>query len=313
MKPLSELLTPATLAPLFAAFYDASDGYETYRKKAREIVWPAIRGHLEGLQAAGKLAPIPNSKGRSTNFLDAWNVMATGEGSGYSKPEYMWNDILQPVCHPILFNALDELRETAKQLGSMTDAEKNACDRLIAAIETGFIRRYEAGDHECRNTGDRLSLEIKGWQPHFLLYKAGKFVPMEEVPEFGIVELDVELKTGNLLIADWFRIDAFTKSVKLKKEPSINSVLGCQEFTQRSLAEHGFMTVFVGNSSPRIVRMNGALVLGWYDEDGDEEIAGEKAGWVCTDLWWATIIERERLVSIVARPRAWSRLISPTR
>ncbi len=298
---LREVLTPAALAPLFAAYDDKNDGYENYRKQVKGIVWPAVQRHLEGLRAAGKLAPIPNSKGRSSNFMDAWNAMVTGEGRRYSEPQYMWHAILQTVSHGLVFDALDAIRESAKLMGSRTEAEKIACERLIAAIEKGDAPKYMSGEHECTVTGDRLSLVIKDWRPSFSHYRDGKLVPIEEVPEPRIVELEVELKSGNLLIADWFRIDAFTNAVKLEKERSINSVQGCQEFTERSLAEHGFVTVFVGNSSPRIISKNDALVLGYYDEDGDEDLAGKELGSVCTDLWWATIIEREHLVSIVAR------------
>ena len=105
------------------------------------------------------------------------------------------------------------------------------------------------------------------------------------------------------MIADWFRIEAFTDFVKYNKDYtklSINSLLGQIASTQHA-ANNGFLTVHVGNSSPSVYKdSNNNIYFGHSDLDEPEDKTGSYLGYVCTDLWNVTMIDKSRLIDIVA-------------
>ena len=165
-----------------------------------------------------------------------------------------------------------------------------------------------------------------------------RFVPAA-VPKKQIQTKSIELKTGNLVAMDWFRgLDGAFKDYTEKKEkeltvkgylPSVNSRAGVL-FSTEFYANLGIVHVFVGNSSPEVFTDdNGLIAVGsnWCeytpdgrerysdcDDDGNESEEAYEAyehamenppegmenhGRVCTDLWWITMIERERLAEIL--------------
>jgi hypothetical protein len=70
--------------------------------------------------------------------------------------------------------------------------------------------------------------------------------------------------------------------------------------TERYARAFGFASVSLGNESPDVLSAGGALVIG-HVGPGDDPLHGvEKIGSTCTDLWAVTVIERTRLVEIVA-------------
>jgi hypothetical protein len=126
-----------------------------------------------------------------------------------------------------------------------------------------------------------------------------------------VQEVVIELKTGNLLVADWFRLDEFTKTVDTQFF-DLNSGEGREAQARYYAEQFGFVSVSVGNSSPRVFQAGNLVVVGHhkkYDEEDDwyEDLPAPApfnvVTEICTDLWAATLVEYERLIEVVAQKR----------
>jgi hypothetical protein len=124
-----------------------------------------------------------------------------------------------------------------------------------------------------------------------------------------VQETRVVLKTGNLLVNDWFRIPEFTEAVE-KRFP-LNARKGREDQTHYYAEKFGFVSVGVGNSCAGVYQDGNMILLGHHDEEETPAPANlTDVGSVCTDLWAATFVEYETLVEIVTRklpfpPRRW--------
>ena len=110
-----------------------------------------------------------------------------------------------------------------------------------------------------------------------------------------VLTLDIEVPTGELMIADWHKHgrDVLT-TVDVKRE--LNSMKGTFEKI-KDFAVGNIAYFYVGNTSPHIYQVRNELTIGRnsYNEQ-DEEIelvpGADDCGSVCTDLWWVTICDR---------------------
>lgn len=315
-----------TASPSFGSFFSSADfekfvehrlersgattqkDVDDWQKLLREIMRPALKGFLSELKAAGRLEPIPGSEGRSARFMSAWNGIVTEDAAYQNEPKWLWDSVTDKLAHSLIFGAAYNAAKLVRDGGDKLAVCRKAFDDLIVKVNKGDLGWHELGDDECRITGDRLHTEIEEWKVRQGTIDRGKIVPMKPVNIPAIVEMDFEVKTGNLLIADWFRIKEFTDLANEGEyeRPGINSERGCVVATEHYLRNLGFISVFVGNSMPSIIDVDNALAFGWVDEDYDEEVEEDPTkdikirGSVCTDLWWATVIEREQLVSLVS-------------
>lgn len=119
-------------------------------------------------------------------------------------------------------------------------------------------------------------------------------IPCKKV---GTYSFDINFPTGTLICTDWF---PYGKELLLHLDNgrSINSNLGIYERSQK-YAELNLVHMFVGNTCPSVYYKDGTLLVGrnGYDEDNDKELSlmedGEYMGYICTDLWWASIVDAE--------------------
>jgi len=75
---------------------------------------------------------------------------------------------------------------------------------------------------------------------------------------------------------------------------SINSLLGCIKETEM-YAAHNVGFFFVGNCSPSILQKDNEILFTSYDEYDPKDLEKFKEyaykGYVCTDLWWYTVLD----------------------
>lgn len=180
--------------------------------------------------------------------------------------------------------------------------------RLMDEINDGKYIEPQSGYGECLRTGEIYYMQMaSGWKPSYgKLGKGSEFFPLQnEVAERVVQHDKVPLPSGELLICDWFRIDAFTKLTELEDAPSINTEFGCSTTSAAYAKKHGFMSVFVGDGSPHVIVRGDQLLFGrtrFDDEMGDNvEVSGLNLGTTCSDLWWISAIDRQTLTTIVAK------------
>jgi hypothetical protein len=163
----------------------------------------------------------------------------------------------------------------------------------------------------CRLSNTRLNLflspegifELKREEHKAIMLPDGKKTfettryPMEPNKyQIKIKTVDIEFKTGKLLINDWFRVegDLFKNAVSsLKLDGCINYATG-REAQIFNYAKNNVISVNIGNTCPSVYVKNGHLLVG----RGPELKKGKTfKGNVCTDLWNATIIDEYEFVN----------------
>ena len=317
-------VTPEISASSFSDFMDyaafsalvaeteAFKDHNVYHDILNKSFAPVLRQFLETLRSQNRLHPVQGGEGHSIRFLTHWNdMMANLVHERDFDERYMWQYITYVFMHDYLSGATRPIEKYIDKNWNLTERLPEIYRKFIADITAGNIgeRGESSRDHYCSMTDVTYRLQMKNWQPVLGKRNADDvFVPLKPAPVQGIEEIKVEFRTSEILIADWFRIPEFTKAVNTEGDErlSINSSAGCVEATRRYIDKHGFISVSVGNTSPRVLSFDGTLIFGNVSEDIEDDAGSisspgvTELGSTCTDLWWVTIIERERLTEIIA-------------
>ncbi len=282
--------------------------WQTYQEIISNLIEPAFIKYIIDNKEELGLVAIHNSTGHNTNFSAAWNQFIGGE----PMKKHDWRPITNNLANDYFFQATYFIKKEDRNDSSI----KQRYEDLIEQVNKQDVSKcFNAQTHEasCFDCGQSMKIKMDGWQPTFTVYNPKatnmeeRYIKPESCISNNIISLDVEFETGELLIADWIRIEEFTTASKAGKRFDINSSKGVIEQTTHYLKEHNFISVFVGNSSPTIYEHNNKLVFGrevWGtdEEEEDKEYTSlfKEKGTVCTDLWWVTIIDKSQLIKIVA-------------
>lgn len=258
----------------------------------------SILSYLKDRASKSMLNMPINSGTHYSNFLSQWEHLVKGELKPHEEERVTY------VFSKLISNDMMKLTY-AKEPVSVEQSYEN----FIEKINKGDFVQYEIDcDSTCLGCDQRIKLIAKDWNFKLITLdyneeKKYTYKLMVECVEDKLQEVKVEFKTGELLIADWFRIPEFTKQVEYDPDYTkvgINSDLGQIRSTEHS-ANLGFITVHVGNSSPTIFQQGDNLIFGREDEESEIESTHnyQDKGYVCTDLWNVTIIDKSRLIEIV--------------
>lgn len=245
----------------------------------------AVEIYLRQLQADGKLKPFRNGDNRNIPFVQFWNrFVASGDFS---------EEILLTLASDktLLFFTFIE-----------GDPQSNY-GKLIDLYNSGTFQSFYLPDQFDFTLGESRYFRSFDWGFAIVHYEPGQgSVPDAPVsPEPEVYMGEIEFKTGHLVAADWFRMEEFNTFTDQHTDSSItlNSIHGLVNRT-RGYLNAGFLHVFVGNSSPDIFVRDSKLIVGNVDYDNEPTDA---LGRITTDLWWCTIIEREKLARIVGEEK----------
>lgn len=229
-----------------------------------------------------KLKPI-KTMGYKVNFFTAWNALLSGKIT-----EKQWRDLSEALSSDLYMKKLN-IKKGVLELPEHTQISSSqlTCQTTGTSFIVGF-------NHD-------LSFSLKQWERKDVIHNGkthygGSHVPMKP-PVFKdkIYEKTIILKSGKLLINDWFRCrkDAFNKAVKYDKVNfEINHAPGRVEQISYYAEKFNFASVNVGNTMPGIFKENNQIFIG----EGPE---GQELGSVCTDLWNASIIDEAQLAKIL--------------
>lgn len=118
----------------------------------------------------------------------------------------------------------------------------------------------------------------------------------------GSYSVDIKFPSGKIICGDW--LPHASKALEdFESTCSINSKLGKYK-TTTTYAKADFLHMFVGNTSPRIFYKDDMLLVGKYAyDDNENEIiplkSGKEIGYICTDLWWVSIVDAEIYKSLL--------------
>lgn len=341
------VVTPERLAPLGEGF-DLPISKKALGKHRRETIYQANEtiftelsaALMEAYRGAGYLKPIPNGRGRGIREVDAWNAWLAGED--LEAEWWMKSALRRTPAFSLLqqaFNSASVKLEMAKERALSPSGDVDPSGRLDFEVtaediaeETSQARiearnafmaedlndlRGQLEGHTCNVTGERLRMMGDLFAPVLGTYDKNyrlQPVPNIEVPKVAR-HLTINLPSGELVIADWFRIPGFTAAMNLLSGEQeggfdINGGKGLDDRQRAYLEKAGIVIVQVGNSSPAAYEDTpGVFRMGqvyedddrFWDEDGNRtEVAlPEETFRTCTDLWANTLADRARVVDVL--------------
>lgn len=255
---------------------------------------------LTDLNNNNQLSTIENSEGHETIFSYHWNRFVKDKEEINNRI----SSFLEPFLFKITYNQAD-IDETYSS--------------LIEKINSGNFKYYELYHDicSCERCSQKMILSIENWKLKFSIFEKkldgscdySHFTKPEDCLPNMNYQLDVNFPSGELLITDWIRIPDFTNHVEVPPDKrytdfSLNHLLGRKNTTQHYAENFNFIFVSLSNIKADAYLDNGNLVIGcenYNEESGDfDEIKDlELVSSICTDLWGATIIDKQQLIQIL--------------
>lgn len=190
---------------------------------------------------------------------------------------------------------------------SLTDNDLQLTLGEITGIVSGdlSLRGNESVLTMCHSCGARLAIELCGNSLSVVGY------PCDEV---GYYETNVSFPTGRVVIGDYIQDAQLLIEMKHESKTEnydMESDASHRDISAR-LARGGMYHVFVGNSCPSIIddRKRDVITIGnhGYDDETYEPtnlIEGVELDSICTDLWWASMIDMRNYKKILKDAWGW--------
>jgi len=229
---------------------------------------PEAMAHLAAARDAGLMTRIAGSRGRRIRLVDAWNAFAAG--SPQDETFLSWT-----MGFTFLLGVVTA-RMAATREGVAKGAER-AHREICEAFDRGDMRyntpgaRFRFDSQMDEVGGEFCEIVVKGWQGTLQAFdlKQDRTVVLTDIVAVPLTHLDIDLPTGELLMADWFRIDAFTKAVDERldarlsdhrsgEQYSIGSDLGGMNLAKAHLEDAGILQIRTDD---------GSVVVDVADED----------------------------------------------
>ncbi len=175
------------------------------------------------------------------------------------------------------------------------DLTKEFLEKVIAGDETLKLDNHHMDTHHCYDCQADLFLSIKGNHIHI--------DASHKCEHNRVFEVEIDFPTGEIVFGDWPAHFSEAKSEGLfdaeGKNFEINYLKGQRQttdcYSHQQIFHHS-----VGNTCPALFynHMTQAISIGGgtYDEETDENVPPkgyQDLGYFCTDLWWATMIDKK--------------------
>lgn len=282
--------------PAVKAWY--TDSHDNWHKHCDVPIESFIREVVE----SGVLKPISNQSGRDNYVSAQWERLL----GGVYEPE----SLLSKTYYKFLYQALTIARyQTDRSLDRQYDD-------LITLVDSGTIE-WSLTDisSDCDRTGQHMWLDILNWEPRWGAMDASRnFQVLSPLPaDDNLRTIEVSFPSGRLLTNDWFRVDGFNEIVESSEWISINTSFGQIRQTEHYASNHNFVNIFAGDMGVHPFSKDDDEVTSYlvfnrgdgttWDSETDEETEYEGDGFdhgsICTDLWAASVIDYEVLVSML--------------
>lgn len=264
------------------------DIFTTKESEGKEVVHQALDKFLT---ENNLLKPFTNHETHRTNIGYYWESYLSGKIEDYQKKR--------------LFSAIIDKYAFGKYALYYEQNEEKAYNLLNEKINQGNFEPFELidtlYDYE---SGEEFMLLINNWTPSLVnlipgeTYHENSFELAQPEPIQKVIEAQIEFKTGNLIVADWFRIEEFTKTVDTGVRFDANCEKGRIEKAKYYLENFNFIHTSADNDS-YLYQKDNTFVFAQYDENFDCPEGYEEKGSVIRDLRALSIIEKEHLIEIV--------------
>lgn len=265
-----------------------------------------IAEHLMALQEDGTVVPHTSLPNRRMNLQHSWNVMCGITEHPYSSRENETGEVAERMAHALLGMPLMMLAYDLER-GTIGPAEREAAmKKAIARMDSGDIAWWNVSSREHDFvTGESLDVEFLGWNVVFGRRGArGEgLVPAEDVAPIAMHVVEIDVPTGELLIADWFRDDDFTQLVDEGNIFRGGSQQENEMDAERYARDHGFVSVCSARRSLTAFRKGNRISVGRHDEDGDHRAPKgyRRLKDILIDLRKVSIADRASLLTSMGR------------
>jgi hypothetical protein len=274
----------------------SSSEYQTWSKQfgaGMDEFNAAIGQFLIAKRDAGELPLVEFTGRRRHQWCDAWNRLVSNK--------------VQTWDMGILTGDLAHGLETAaSMLVKDFDSRPERYDAMCKVASYGTMPYFVLNARStCAISGEQLCAELKHWAPTLGVCSrdaAEKFTLIREhAPKPDVAHIVIDAPSGELLVADWFRIDGFTETVDAGRPVALGGSLAANLWSARTYAaEHNFMSVVALDAYPTVLARDGMTVFVREDDD-PAGLQGLKVGTVFTDLWAVSAIDRQVLTDIIAK------------
>lgn len=284
----------------FAKEFNSNGGLSEELRALMEKLDAALFGLLLSLRDQGLLSKIQKVERRGLRWCDQWNAMVDGDDT--FSPE-----IVEPLTPHVISGSVSACSP------SRGEQPEKAYGQLLKSIENAEFRLDHFLSGSCAITGDRVRVQFRQgtWEAVALKRVDGKLLELDPTPAPRMVQMSIPAPTGRMLIADWFRVAgrAFTNAVATPRRP-IDTHLDVSNAAVSYAKEHGFLSFFVGGTSPSLYRDHGEageggrMIVANLDEDHPFENSGARKhhlASVDTELWWVSIIDEAVLRDILIK------------
>lgn len=308
MPDITQHLPLSAVQPFFDNARGGENITEAWRQQyfgdLKRIVHPALVAFFKELNTEGRLVTIPNSEGYSCHLWDTWNDAARLNLATAPELEVTakLDRLAERFAHDLIFSIVYPYE---KVLETNDAAAIAAFDKAASyAKETDRFNRgafpFTFSHENCQRTSLPLILRIADWIPSGKCIMGQSVVDVPKAVQESLEETVFELKTGNLLVADWFRIPAFNAQMR-DADYVPDSRKQRDDEARRMLQAFGVISLTT-LASPGLFQSDSQILGGFFNEDESEVPAGYRhIGNVSTDRWSTTFVEYETLVALVAK------------
>ncbi|MBO9428124.1 hypothetical protein [Sulfitobacter sp. R18_1] len=273
---------------------------------------------LQELRRAGRLSPIVKWGEYNIGFVESWNkfIDCGFEGMETYEVRFFCKDIHR-ACFREVFG---EQLKFSKANPDLNDEGPEAVDylrgRLAEMLEAGdFTNPYLGLEVDSPVAAGRIVATFHNWEPrlHKFQFDAEKnthvYVPLPPLDARPITHIEVDLPTGEMLIADWLRIPEFTELTNRDRTFAISHAQERVKRTIDGIQKFNLLEAYSGSSSSIVLdngktgRESDTLRVGRIstDDETDEQLNPdlEEAGSVGGPVWSVTMIDRADLVAVL--------------
>lgn len=271
-----------------------------------EHVIAQVSEHLGDLIALGIVKPHDSLPNRRINTVASWNAMCGGADAGWCDPTTERNRIADTVARMVF------LRDVAHLGHSIANERIDAAGReertrsIEAMMDEGTSALLWSGEDHDFASGERVSIAFVGW--NLLVARRTRdcrtaLQPIEDHRPAAIHDLEIDVPSGEILVADWFHAPGFTDLVDEGNPWRGGSDEENQSDAERYRDNHGFVSVSTCTRSLTLFGRGDTIGIGHHDEDGEhpKPKGCRRIATLLVDLRKISIVDREVLVEILGK------------
>lgn len=299
---------------------------DAHKKLFRE----AVEAHLSALLEEGALTPITGIKGRDVTMATAWNDLVADRPADHRRNRLMSG--FERLFVDEFVRMDDERHALRREEGHVPGSHRTPAHDKVVKAWTGICTRMDAGTSgeferglaiECEDqkTGDRCEIHFERWKPTLMVRNAQhRLEPALDVATPDLVQADLAVPTGRLLMTDFLRADGFKEGVdfgdrEYDKTLSLNTAQGRDARTKAHAQEHQIGYTQTTNTCVAVRRhpKTGMLMVTerWgtdskgndlpEDDMGASVVRGwETVGAFSCDMWRVMALDRSSAIARMA-------------